>query len=192
MNMDEINKNIIIETFRKQFIYYKQLGEQTIEQLTDEQLLWQANEDSNSITMILNHVIGNQLSRFTDFLTSDGEKSWRNRDAEFEKILWTKEETLKRWKIGWECLFAALDSLTEYDLNKIVYIRNIGHSVFEALTRQLAHYASHIGQIIFIGKILRGNEWTSLSIPKGNSEQYNTEKFTTPKARGHFTDGYLK
>jgi hypothetical protein len=190
--MDEISKNIIIETFQKQFAYYKQLGEQTIEQLTDEHLLWQANEGSNSITMIVNHVAGNQLSRFTDFLTLDGEKPWRNRDAEFEEILWTKEETLKHWKTGWTCLFAALDSLTEKDVEKIVYIRNIGHTVFEALTRQLAHYASHIGQIVFIGKILRGNEWVSLSIPKGNSEQYNAEKFNKPKAHGHFTDEYLK
>jgi hypothetical protein len=103
-----------------------------------------------------------------------------------------KEEVLKRWETGWTYLFTALDPLTENDLNKIVYIRNIGHTVFEALTRQLAHYASHVGQIVFVGKILRGNEWISLSIPKGNSEQYNADKFNKPKVRGHFTDEYLK
>jgi hypothetical protein len=190
--MDKISKNVIIEAFQKQFVYYKRLGEQTIQKLTDKQLLWQASEGSNSITMIVNHVVGNQLSRFTDFLTSDGEKPWRNRDAEFEEILWTKEEVLKRWETGWTCLFTALNPLTENDLNKVVYIRNIGHTVFEALTRQLAHYASHVGQIVFVGKILRGNEWISLSIPKGNSEQYNADKFNKPKVRGHFTDEYLK
>ncbi|MFB0945458.1 MAG: DUF1572 family protein [Spirosomataceae bacterium] len=190
--MDKISKNVIIEAFQKQFAYYKRLGEQTIQQLTDKQLFWQASEGSNSITMIVNHVVGNQLSRFTDFLTSDGEKPWRNRDAEFEEILWTKEEVLKRWETGWTCLFTALNPLTENDLNKVVYIRNIGHTVFEALTRQLAHYASHVGQIVFVGKILRGNEWISLSIPKGNSEQYNADKFNKPKVRGHFTDEYLK
>jgi hypothetical protein len=190
--MDKISKNVIIEAFQKQFAYYKRLGEQTIQQLTDKQLFWQASEGSNSITMIVNHVVGNQLSRFTDFLTSDGEKPWRNRDAEFEEILWTKEEVLKHWETGWTCLFTALNPLTENDLNKVVYIRNIGHTVFEALTRQLAHYASHVGQIVFVGKILRGNEWISLSIPKGNSEQYNADKFNKPKVRGHFTDEYLK
>ncbi|MFT6205971.1 MAG: hypothetical protein ACI9V1_003615 [Spirosomataceae bacterium] len=190
--MDKISKNVIIEAFQKQFVYYKRLGEQTIQKLTDKQLLWQASEGSNSITMIVNHVVGNQLSRFTDFLTSDGEKPWRNRDAEFEEILWTKEEVLKHWETGWTCLFTALNPLTENDLNKVVYIRNIGHTVFEALTRQLAHYASHVGQIVFVGKILRGNEWISLSIPKGNSEQYNADKFNKPKVRGHFTDEYLK
>lgn len=190
--MDKISKNVIIEAFQKQFAYYKRLGEQTIQKLTDKQLLWQASEGSNSITMIVNHVVGNQLSRFTDFLTSDGEKPWRNRDAEFEEILWTKEEVLKHWETGWTCLFTALNPLTENDLNKVVYIRNIGHTVFEALTRQLAHYASHVGQIVFVGKILRGNEWISLSIPKGNSEQYNADKFNKPKVRGHFTDEYLK
>lgn len=190
--MDKISKNVIIEAFQKQFVYYKRLGEQTIQKLTDKQLLWQASEGSNSITMIVNHVVGNQLSRFTDFLTSDSEKPWRNRDAEFEEILWTKEEVLKHWETGWTCLFTALNPLTENDLNKVVYIRNIGHTVFEALTRQLAHYASHVGQIVFVGKILRGNEWISLSIPKGNSEQYNADKFNKPKVRGHFTDEYLK
>ncbi|MGK0357679.1 MAG: hypothetical protein ACJATY_003338 [Spirosomataceae bacterium] len=190
--MDKISKNVIIEAFQKQFAYYKRLGEQTIQQLTDKQLFWQASEGSNSITMIVNHVVGNQLSRFTDFLTSDSEKPWRNRDAEFEEILWTKEEVLKHWETGWTCLFTALNPLTENDLNKVVYIRNIGHTVFEALTRQLAHYASHVGQIVFVGKILRGNEWISLSIPKGNSEQYNADKFNKPKVRGHFTDEYLK
>lgn len=184
--------NPIIDTFQKQFTYYKMLGEKAIEQLTDEQLLWQANENSNSVAMIVNHIVGNQLSRFTNFLTTDGEKEWRNRDAEFDEITFTKVEILKRWHEGWGCLFTALDSVSEDDLEKIVYIRNIGHTVFEAFTRQLAHYASHIGQIVFIGKILRNDEWISLSIPKGESTKYNENKFNKPKTHGHFTDEYLK
>ncbi len=183
-----------LESIIKQFEYYKMLGDKTFSQLTDENLFWQFNEESNSIYMIVKHLSGNMLSRFTDFLTSDGEKEWRNRDEEFEmkkEEIQTKQEMLAKWEKGWNCLFDAVNSLKEEDLQKIIYIRNQGHTVLEAINRQLAHYPYHIGQIVFIGKMLSDN-WNSLSIPKGNSQQYNSEKFSKPKENSHFTDKFLK
>lgn len=176
----------------KQFQYYKQLGEKTFAQVSDEQLFWQYNDDSNSMATIVKHLWGNMLSRWTDFLTADGEKDWRDRDAEFENDIRTREELMAKWEEGWACFFRALDALTETDLDRIIYIRNQGHTVMEAINRQLAHYPYHVGQIVFLGKMLAVKGWTSLSIPKGNSQQYNAEKFSKPKERGHFTDEYLK
>src|SRR5690606_35054863 len=180
-----------LESVIKQFEYYKMLGDKTFAQLPDENLFWQYNEDSNSIAVIVKHLWGNMLSRWTDFLNSDGEKEWRNREAEFENDIQSKEEMVEKWEEGWSCLFATLKSLKEEDLNKIIYIRNQGHTVIEAINRQLAHYAYHIGQIVFIGKML-SDEWNSLSIPKGGSQQYNSEKFSKPKENAHFTDEFLK
>ncbi|RFS16505.1 DUF1572 domain-containing protein [Emticicia sp. C21] len=162
---------------RKQFEYYKMLGEKTFAQLSDEQLFWQYNEESNSIAIIVKHLWGNMLSRWTDFLTSDGEKEWRQRDAEFENDIASRKELLIKWNEGWACLFKALDSLTIEDLSKEIYIRNEGHSVVEAINRQLAHYPYHIGQIVFIGKMVCDTNWTSLSIPKGNSQTFNKDMF---------------
>lgn len=179
-------------SIRKQFEYYQSLGEKTIAQLTDEQLFWQFNEESNSVATIVKHLSGNMLSRWTDFLTSDGEKDWRDREAEFDNDIKSREDMLKFWQEGWDCLFNALDSLTATDLNKIIYIRNQGHSVTEAINRQLAHYPYHIGQIVFIGKMLCDSNWKSLSIPRGGSQAYNTEKFEKPKHRQHFTDEFIK
>jgi hypothetical protein len=180
-----------LESVKKQFAYYKMLGDKTFPQVQDEQLFWQYNDDSNSIATIVKHLWGNMLSRWTDFLTSDGEKGWRDRDAEFENDLNSRKQLLDKWEEGWTCLFKALDSLTTEDLNKIIYIRNQGHTVTEAINRQLAHYPYHIGQIVFLGKMLAGNAWISLSIPKGRSNTYNTEKFSKPKEKGHFTDEFL-
>ncbi|MCW3126127.1 MAG: hypothetical protein JWO03_1785 [Bacteroidetes bacterium] len=177
---------------RKLFEYYKELGEKTFNQIPDEGLFWQYNEQSNSIAIVVSHLSGNMLSRWTDFLTTDGEKEWRNRDAEFEPVLKTKEEVIDAWQRGWVCLFAALDSLTTDDLGKTIYIRNMGQTVTDAINRQLAHYPYHIGQIVFIGKMINGENWKSLSIPKGNSKSYNAEKFAQPKHNEHFTDDYLK
>lgn len=168
---------------RKQFEYYKMLGEKTFGQVSDEQLFWQYNNESNSIAMIVKHLWGNMLSRWTDFLTSDGEKEWRQRDAEFENDITTREELLNKWNEGWDCLFKALDSLTTDDLTKEIYIRNEGHSVVEAINRQLAHYPYHIGQIVFIGKMICDANWNSLSIPRGNSKAYNEDKFSNPKQK---------
>lgn len=164
-----------ITSARKQFEYYKMLGEKTFAQLSEEQLFWQYNEESNSIAMIVKHLWGNMLSRWTDFLTSDGEKEWRQRDAEFVNDIATIDELIDKWNEGWACLFKALDSLTTEDLTKEIYIRNEGHSVVEAINRQLAHYPYHIGQIVFIGKMICDEDWNSLSIPRGNSKAFNTE-----------------
>lgn len=177
-----------LSSIKKQFNYYKSLGEKTFEQISEEKLFHQVNQESNSIAMIVKHMNGNMLSRWTDFMTSDGEKEWRNRDGEFEDTIKTKEELLAKWEEGWSCLFNAINPLTAEDLEKEIYIRNMGHSVTEAINRQLAHYSYHVGQIVFIGKIVQNEEWVSLSIPKGNSKAYNQEKFAKPKRREHFTD----
>lgn len=165
----------------RQFNYYKSLGEKTFEQVNDEQLFWQYNDDSNSIATIVKHLWGNMLSRWTDFLTTDGEKESRNRDAEFENDVRGREDLMKKWKEGWDCLFAALDELSEADLQKTIYIRKEAHTVMEAINRQLAHYPYHVGQIVFIGKMVAGNHWKSLSIPKGKSKEFNADKFSGKK-----------
>jgi hypothetical protein len=181
-----------LTSVRKQFEYYKQLGEKTFAQLPDEALFWQYNAESNSIATIVKHLWGNMLSRWTDFLTTDGEKEWRQREAEFENDIQRREELLAKWEQGWQCLFEALDSVTPDNCHQTVYIRNQGHSITEAINRQLAHYPYHIGQIVFIGKMVRNGEWQSLSIPRGNSQAYNAEKFAQPPCKAHFTDEYLK
>jgi hypothetical protein len=172
----------------KQFEYYKMLGDKTFGQLTFEELQWQSQEDSNSISIIVKHLFGNMLSRWTNFLTEDGEKTWRHRDQEFIDTLTTNEDLIATWESGWAILFKAIKPLKEEDLESIIYIRNQGHTVIEALNRQLAHYAYHVGQIVFVGKIIKGKEWKSLSIPKGNSSIYNNEKFSLDKDIRHFTD----
>lgn len=180
-----------LESTKKQFAYYKMLGDKTIAQLPEEKLFWQYNEESNSIAIIIKHLYGNMLSRWTDFLTTDGEKEWRNRDVEFENDLNSKKKALALWNDGWNCLFEALNSIEIEDLDKIIYIRNEGHTVIEAINRQLAHYPYHVGQMVFIGKMICNEKWVSLSIPKGSSTVYNAEKFSSAKHNKHFTDEYL-
>ena len=182
--------NDYLQSARKQFEYYKMLGEKTFSQLPDHKLFWEYNANSNSISMIVKHLSGNMLSRWTDFLTTDGENEWRNRDAEFDNDIHTRDELLKTWNEGWACLFSALDSLAADDLNKIVYIRNQGHTVTEAINRQLAHYPYHIGQIVFLGKMF-ADHWISLTIPKRGSKTYNSGKFSMTKQRRHFTEEFL-
>lgn len=172
----------------KQFEYYKSLGDKCFDQVEEEMLFWQPNEQSNSIAIIVNHIVGNMLSRWTDFLDSDGEKEWRNRDKEFEDVIKTKVDLLEKWESGWACLFNAIRPLKEEDLGKEIFIRNMGHSVTEAMNRQLCHYSYHIGQIVLLAKIIKGEDFNSLSIPKGQSKEYNTDKFAKPKRREHFTD----
>lgn len=176
----------------KQFAYYKSLGEKAMQQVPEAQWFYSHHEDSNSLAVLVKHLWGNMKSRWTDFLTSDGEKEWRNRDAEFENDLKSAEEVRAKWEEGWNCLVNALNALTHSDLEKIIYIRNQGHSVMEAINRQLPHYAYHIGQMVFLSKLLVNKPWESLSIPKGGSKDYNTKKFQQPKERKHFTDEYLK
>jgi hypothetical protein len=161
----------------KRFQTYKSLGESTFAQLSDEALLWQYNAESNSIAIIVQHLSGNMLSRFTDFLTTDGEKPSRNRDREFTTTITTRQELLYKWNAGWDCLFNALNTIKENDWNKDVYIRIERHSVVDAINRQLAHYPYHVGQIVFIGKMIAGEKWESLSIAKGQSESFNAQMF---------------
>ncbi|RZJ72262.1 DUF1572 family protein [Flavobacterium sp.] len=181
-----------ITSAKRQFLYYKTLGEKAIAQLNEEQLFERQDEDSNSIAMIVNHLCGNMLSRWTDFLTSDGEKDWRDRDSEFEDVLKTKKEVSDAWEKGWKCLFEALENLAESDLAQIIYIRNEGHTVMEAINRQMAHYPYHIGQIVFCAKMLKSSAWESLSIPRNASRNYNDAKFSADKAMRHFTEEELK
>jgi hypothetical protein len=173
---------------KKLFTYYKKLGDDAMAQVADEKLFFQPNEDSNSIAIVVQHIAGNMLSRWTDFLTTDGEKDWRNRDAEFEVHITNRQALQDYWNKGWQCLFDAIESLNETDLDKIIYIRNEGHTVLEAINRQLAHYPYHVGQIIFLAKMLSNNEWKSLSIPKNKSQEYNDGKFSKEKGDSFFTD----
>lgn len=177
-----------LQSAQKQFQYYKLLGDKTISQLSDEDLFWQYNADSNSIAIIVKHLWGNMLSRWTDFLTTDGEKEWRKRDAEFEADFNNREELLAKWEEGWKCLFTALESINETNFEQLIYIRNQGHTITEALNRQMMHYAYHVGQMVYLGKMLKEEEWQSLSIPKGGSKAYNLDKFSKDKHQGHFTE----
>jgi hypothetical protein len=170
------------------FQYYKNLGEKAMAQVADDAIFHMPDEKSNSISVIVKHLHGNMLSRWTDFLTTDGEKEWRQRDDEFEETDSTRDEVMKRWEEGWTCLFNALNSLTIEDMDKTVYIRNMGQSVLEAIMRQLAHYAYHIGQIVYLSRWFNTGNWTSLTIPKGGSAQYNQEKFSPGKRIQHFSN----
>lgn len=162
----------------KRLSYYKELGDKTFAQLTDADFHYQPNEDSNSIAIIIQHTAGNMLSRWTDFLTSDGEKEWRNRDTEFEEQHLSKQQLIEVWEKGWQCLLDALNALTEDDLLKTIYIRSEGLLVVDAVNRQLAHYPYHVGQIIYVAKIITSNNWQNLSIAKGNSSQFNNQMNT--------------
>jgi len=177
-----------LDDARKQFRYYRKLGEQAMDQLESEQLFVAATEDSNSIAVIVGHLAGNMLSRWTDFLTSDGEKDWRDRDSEFEIQFSGREDLVKRWNEGWDCFLAALDQLQPADLQKICYIRNEGHSVLEAINRQFGHYPYHVGQIVFAAKQLKAGPWKNLSIPKNQSQTFNAAKFSVEKRRKSFLD----
>ncbi len=172
----------------QQFNYYKNLGEKTIEQLTADELLQQVSKESNSIAIIIQHLSGNMLSRWTDVLTTDGEKDWRNRDEEFNYKLHTKVQIMEKWNNGWSCLLNTLKSLTEKDLETIIYIRNIGQTVQDGINRQLCHYSYHIGQIVFIGKMIKDENWQNLSIAKNASNVYNAEKFANEKTIKHFSE----
>jgi hypothetical protein len=159
-----------------------------MDQLTDHDLFWQYNPESNSIAIIVKHLWGNMLSRWTDFLTTDGEKPWRAREAEFDADIKDREELLEKWEAAWACLFTALDSINEDNFTATIYIRNMGHTLVEAVNRQMAHYAYHVGQMVYLARMIKGAEWESLSIPRGGSAAYNAEKFAQPKRKQHFTD----
>lgn len=181
--------NDYLTSVKRQFEYYNSLGDKTMAQLTEDQLFKEIVPETNSIAIIAKHIAGNQLSRWTDFWTSDGEKEWRHRDTEFELLdIQSKADLLKRWESGWTCLFQAIDSINTDNFNTLVYIRNMGHTIPDAVNRQLCHYSYHVGQMVFLGKLLKGEAWESLSIPKGQSDNYNQDKFSKPKNKKHFTE----
>lgn len=175
-----------LDNARSLFHYYKSLGDKALAQIQPNNIHYQIHSESNSIAIIVKHMTGNMLSRWTDFLNSDGEKTWRNRDSEFENDIANYDHLLEYWEKGWQCLFDAIQPLEKNDLERIVYIRNEGHSVMEAINRQLAHYSYHVGQLVFLSKALVGEHWQSLSIPKGGSSVFNQEKFNQEKARRNF------
>lgn len=172
----------------KLFLYYKGLGEKAIAQLDENALYHRENEDCNSIAMIVKHMHGNMMSRWTDFLNADGEKEWRDRDGEFEDTVRTRAEMMALWEEGWNCLFQAMKSIDSTDATTLVYIRNQGHTILEAVQRQLAHYAYHVGQIVYVGKMCASTKWRSLSIPKNKSSEFNRDKFSKVRKKTHFTD----
>ncbi len=165
-----------INSVKNQFKQYKVLAEKAIDQVPDEKIDWQYNPETNSIAIIVKHLAGNMVSRFTDFYNSDGEKKWRDRDAEFENEKLSRERLKALWDEGWDCLFQVLNGLSAADLSKVVIIRNEEHTVVEAINRQLTHYAYHIGQIIFIAKMALDNQWRTLTIPKKASREFNAKK----------------
>jgi hypothetical protein len=154
--------------------YYKELGDKTFVQLNEWDFHYRPNDESNSIAVIIQHIAGNMLSRWTNFLKEDGEKQWRNRDDEFEVHEYNKQQLVDLWEKGWNCFFSSLESLKKKDLKRTVYIRQEPLSVIDAINRQLAHYPYHIGQIIYIAKIIKNSSWKNLSIPKGESQVYNS------------------
>jgi Protein of unknown function (DUF1572) len=162
-----------LTTVVKRLKYYKDLGDKTFEQLADKDFHYQFNCESNSIAVIIQHTAGNMLSRWTNFLTEDGEKEWRKRDDEFEIHNYNKQQLLEFWEKGWKCFFDALEGLNEDDLMKTVYIRKEPLSAIDAINRQLAHYPYHIGQIIYIARMIKDKNWKNLSIQKGDSQSYN-------------------
>lgn len=163
--------------------YYKDLGDKTFEQLNEWDYHYRPNEESNSIAVIIQHMTGNMLSRWTNFLSEDGEKEWRDRDAEFETGEQSKKELLELWEKGWDCFLSALGSLKKKDLKKKVTIRGEALSVVDAINRQLAHYPYHIGQIIYVAKTIKSRNWKNLSIPRGESAAYNTSTETKDPAK---------
>ncbi|RDW20973.1 DUF1572 family protein [Oceanobacillus chungangensis] len=164
--------NEYLQVVQERFRSIKELGDKTIQRLSEDEIHWALNKSSNSIAIIVKHLSGNMISRWTDFLTSDGEKNNRKRDQEFIDTISSKQEMIIIWESGWNTLFRSIDNLVEEDLLKNINIRGESHMVIDAIERQIAHYAYHIGQIVYVGKQIKDEEWESLSIPKGNSEEY--------------------
>lgn len=162
-----------LEDSRTLLRYYKGLAERAMEQVHDEDLFVALNGESNSIAIVLKHIAGNMRSRWTDFLTTDGEKPDRNRDREFVDPPATRAGLLQMWEAGWQCVFQALNPLTDQDMGRTVMIRGEAHSVMQAINRQMAHYTYHIGQIVLLAKHFTGDQWQSLTIPRNRSAEFN-------------------
>ncbi|MEI3611844.1 DUF1572 domain-containing protein [Pseudogracilibacillus sp. SO30301A] len=174
--------NEYLKIVQERFESVKSLGDNTISQLSEEDIHWKLNEASNSVAIIAKHLSGNMISRWSDFLTTDGEKSSRNRDQEFEDDISSKQEMITIWEKGWKTLLDTLNGLESQDLLKNITIRGEKHTVLEAIERQMAHYAYHVGQIVYIGKQLKDENWKTLSIPKGKSEEYLRQKLKKHKS----------
>lgn len=159
----------VVDEFQK----IKKLADKALEQLSDEQLERKLDAEANSIAIIMRHMAGNMRSRWVDFLTSDGEKPDRMRDREFEDVAQTRAELMAEWEHGWQCVFDAITPLADTDLQRTVLIRSEPHSVYKAISRQVAHYAGHAYQILLLAKHLLGPNWKTLSIPRGQSEEFN-------------------
>ena len=168
-----MNERIFLNSALQQFRDYKLLAEKTFAQLQEGDFHFQPNDETNSIAINITHLHGNMLSRWTNFLTEDGEKEWRQRDDEFETHSFSQEKLLQLWEQGWQTVFNAVESLQPGDLEKTIYIRGKPLTVIDAINRQLTHYSYHVGQIVMLGKIVKGPTWKSLSIPKGKSVQFN-------------------
>jgi hypothetical protein len=162
-----------IEDSLSLFRYYKKLAEGAMDQVSDKELFTALDEEMNSIAIIVKHMAGNMRSRWTDFLTSDGEKPDRNRDSEFVSPPNTREELMRTWNDGWERIFQALEPLSDADLERKVLIRSELHSVMQAINRQIAHYSYHCGQIVFLAKHFKGSNWKSLTVPRNKSGEFN-------------------
>lgn len=165
-------EKIFLDTSLQKFREQKKLGDSTFIQLNDADFFFKPSPDCNNIAIIIKHLYGNMMSRWTNFLFEDGEKEWRNRDDEFEDVIYTTEDLISQWEKGWMLVFDALISLNEEDLLKPVFIRKQELTVCEAIIRQIDHYGYHIGQIVQIGHIIKGTEWQSLSIARGKSSLY--------------------
>jgi hypothetical protein len=176
MNQAEEIASHYLDEARRQMRGHKRLAEGALAQLRDEELFIPLDAESNSVAVIIKHIAGNMRSRFTDFLTSDGEKPDRHRDLEFEiTSTTTRAEVMRWWEQGWQIVFSAIDGLTPEHVLRTVTIRGEPHTVLQATNRQIAHYAYHIGQIVFLAKHFRSSEWKSLSIPRGKSEEFNRQ-----------------
>ena len=173
----------IVEASIAELRKVKQLAEKAVDQLGDEQLWVRLDPESNSVAILMRHMAGNMRSRWTDFRTSDGEKRDRNRDQEFEDVAISRAGLLAEWEDGWQRVFSALGALTDADLQDTVYIRAEPHTIYQAMVRQIVHYAGHTYQILAIGKHLRGAAWNTLSIPRGKSEEVNQRMLAEQRAR---------
>ena len=164
---------VFLESAVAKYQAQKNLAERAIVQLDDEQLHQPLDENTNSVAIIMKHLAGNMRSRWTDFLTTDGEKEWRNRDREFVDDFPSRDDVMAHWQRGWDCLFATLSTLTVDDLTRTVPIRGKPHNVIEAIHRELDHYGYHVGQIVLTARVLAKDNWTTLTVPRGGSQEYN-------------------
>ena len=173
------------------FRNYKKMAERAMAQVSDEEFFRALDAEANSIAVIVKHIAGNQKSRWTDFLTSDGEKAFRNRDTEFEMIGDTRESLMEFWETGWQTLFSAIEPLKAEDFSRFVTIRGEPHTIIEAINRQLTHYAYHVGQITFLAKHFRSSDWKTLSVPRNKSAEFNkflAEKKDSGEEKTHYLD----